>query len=141
MNERAEIANDAHADAAISIHADGNLAVGAHGFDVIHPSPNQMVDPGEATQSLRLATQVRNALVGAGVPPANYVGENGLDEREDLGGLNLATIPAVLVELGNMRSSEEATKLETPGYRRKLANALATGVQVFLEETSRNSSK
>jgi N-acetylmuramoyl-L-alanine amidase len=133
VNERAEIANKADADAAISIHADGNLTAGAHGFDVIHPSPRRMVDPTEARRSLQLATQVRDALVGGGVPPANYVGENGLDERDDLGGLNLATVPAVLVELGNMRSAEEAAKLESPTYRAQLADDLASGLRRFLE--------
>jgi N-acetylmuramoyl-L-alanine amidase len=33
-----------------------------------------------------------------------------------------------------MRSLEEASKLETKPYRRKLARALAVGVQRFLEE-------
>ena len=82
------------------------------GFDVIHASPRLMVNPGEAAPSLQLATRIRGALAGAGVPPANYVGENGLDEREDLAGLNLATVPAALVELGNMRSAEEAANFE-----------------------------
>ncbi|MBS1884284.1 MAG: N-acetylmuramoyl-L-alanine amidase, partial [Actinobacteria bacterium] len=66
------------------------------------------------------------------VPPADYVGEDGLDERSDLAGLNLAKEPAVLVELGNMREPEEAAKLEDPAYRRKLADALAAGIVVFL---------
>jgi N-acetylmuramoyl-L-alanine amidase len=133
VNERAEIANHADAAAAISIHADGNETAGAHGFDVIHPSTAEMVDPSDAAPSLRLATRVRNALVGAGVPPANYVGRNGLDERDDLGGLNLSTVPAVLVEMGNMRSAEEAAKLESPTYRAQLAGALALGLRHFLE--------
>lgn len=132
VNERAGIANRAHADVALSIHADGNYAVGAHGFDVIHPSPEESVAPQEVGPSLQLAEAERNALVGAGIPPANYVGENGLDERSDLAGLNLAKVPAVLVELGNMREPSEAVKLEDPAYRQKLAGALAEGVVAFL---------
>ena len=132
VNERAEIANHAHAAAAISIHADGNLAAGAHGFDVIHASTEEMVAPAMAGPSLRLAEAERDALLAAGVPPANYVGEGGLDERSDLAGLNLAEVPAVLVELGNMREAEEAARLEDPAYRRKLANALAAGIASFL---------
>jgi N-acetylmuramoyl-L-alanine amidase len=134
INERAEIANKAEATALISIHADGNEAEGARGFHVIHALPDQMVVPSLARPSLFLAKAIRNALVAAGVPASNYVGENGLDARDDIGGLNLARVPAVLVELGNMRSLEEASKLETKPYRRKLARALAVGVQRFLEE-------
>lgn len=132
VNERAEVANRAHAAVAISIHADGNVAEGAHGFDVIHPSTAEMVAPAMAGPSTKLAEAERDALVGAGIPPANYVGENGLDERSDLAGLNLAKVPAVLVELGNMREGAEAAKLEDPAYRRQLADALAARIVSFL---------
>ena len=135
VDERAEIANHAHASLALSIHADGNLAEGAHGFDVIHPSTEEMVDPSMAEPSLRLAEDVRDALVGAGVPPADYVGEEGLDARSDLAGLNLTRVPAVLVELGNMREAEEAAELESPAYRDELANALALGLVSFLSQS------
>jgi N-acetylmuramoyl-L-alanine amidase len=135
VDERAAIANRAHAAVALSIHADGNEAEGAHGFDVIHPSPAEMIAPRMAGPSLGLAEDVRNSLVAAGVPPANYVGEEGLDARSDLAGLNLAKVPAVLVELGNMRSAEEAAKLEDPAYRHELADALAAGIVSFLHRS------
>jgi N-acetylmuramoyl-L-alanine amidase len=132
VDERAEIANHAGAAVALSIHADGNLAEGAHGFDVIHPSTAEMVAPVVAGPSLKLAEAERDALFAAGVPPANYVGNDGLDERSDLAGLNLARVPAVLVELGNMREPEEAAQLEDPAYRHGLAKALAAGIVSFL---------
>ena len=135
VNERAGIANRAHAAVALSIHADGNLAEGAHGFDVIHPSAAESVAPREVGASLELAEAERDALVEAGVPPANYVGEDGLDERSDLAGLNLAKVPAVLVELGNMREPSEAAKLEDPSYRRRLTDALAAGIVSFLHRS------
>lgn len=132
VDERAAIANRAHASVALAIHADGNLAEGAHGFDVIHPSAAESVAPQMVGPSSELAEAERTALVEAGLPPANYVGEGGLDERSDLAGLNLAKEPAVLVELGNMREPEEAAKLEDPAYRHKLADALAAGIVAFL---------
>jgi N-acetylmuramoyl-L-alanine amidase len=134
VNERAEIANRAGAAALISIHADGNESPGARGFDVIHALPGEMIEPSLARPSSFLASDLRDALVDAGIPPANYVGTDGLDAREDLGGLNLARVPAVLVELGNMRSSEEAIELESPNYRSGLARALASGLTEFLKE-------
>ena len=70
VDERAEIANHAHAAVALSIHADGNEAEGAHGFDVIHPAKAEMVSPSLAERSKKLAESVRDSLVDAGVPLA-----------------------------------------------------------------------
>jgi N-acetylmuramoyl-L-alanine amidase len=133
IDERAEIGNRAGADAAISIHADGSESAGAHGFDVIYPASDQLVHPSIAGPSTQLATHVRDALVHAGIPPANYVGSNGLDARDDLGGLNLSSVPKVFAELGNMRSASEAAELESAAYRAQLAEALAVGIESFLQ--------
>lgn len=135
IDRRAAIGNRAHADAAISIHADGVQAPRAHGFDVIFPRRDQLVRRMIRRPSRRLALRVRDALVGAGVPTANYVGSRGLDARDDLGGLNLSTVPKVLVELGNMRSAREAARLESARYRARLAGALTTGITRFLRRS------
>lgn len=132
VNERAEVANRAGAAADVAIHADGNETEGADGFDVIYPPVDEMVAPEMARPSRKLAVDIRNALVQSGISPANYVGHDGLDARDDLAGLNLARVPAVLFELGNMGSAEEATRLESPAYRRQLASGIATGMVVFL---------
>jgi N-acetylmuramoyl-L-alanine amidase len=134
VNERAQIANESGAALSLSIHADGNLSPGARGFDVIHPKPDEMIDPSLAKPSLFLAESVRDALARAGIPTANYVGREGLDARDDLAGLNLSRVPAALVELGNMRSAEEVPKLESASYRARLAAAIADGLTIFLEE-------
>jgi N-acetylmuramoyl-L-alanine amidase len=132
VDQRAETANRAHADLAISIHADGNVAEGAQGFDVIRPAAGELVDPRIAAPSKALAEDLRNALVDAGAPIANYVGDQGLDVRDDLGGLNLSRVPVSMVELGNMRSTQEALRLESPAYRERLAQGLAAGISAFL---------
>jgi N-acetylmuramoyl-L-alanine amidase len=132
VNERAEIGNQAVADAAISIHADGSLSPDAHGFHVIDPATDEMIRPAIADSDKALATLVRNSLVAAGIPPANYIGSEGLDERDDLAGLNLSTQPIAMVELGNMRSATEASKFESPAYRATLATALYSALRQFL---------
>ena len=132
IDQRARIGNRLHADAAVSIHADGNINPAARGFDVIRPSPANMVAPKVARPSARLALAIRNALLGAGQTPANYVGSHGLDERGDLGGLNLSTVPKVFLELGNMRSPRDAALMESGAWRRRVADGLARGVERFL---------
>ena len=61
ITERAAIGNRAHADAAISIHADGGPASG-RGFHVIYPPSIARLTDDIAAASRRLAVAVRNAF-------------------------------------------------------------------------------
>ena len=124
IDERAAIGNRAHADAAISIHADGGPPDG-RGFEVIYRP--------RAPASYRLALAIRQAFAaGTGEPYATYVGRDGLDVRTDLGGLNLSTVPKVLVETANMRNATDARRLGSGAYREREAAALARGLERFL---------
>jgi N-acetylmuramoyl-L-alanine amidase len=124
IDERAAIGNRAHADAAISIHADGGPS-GGRGFHVIY-KPN-------APESRRLALAVRQAFAaGTGESYSTYTGRDGLDVRTDLGGLNRSTVPKVLIETANMRNADDARRLHAPAYRQREAAALAHGLERFL---------
>jgi N-acetylmuramoyl-L-alanine amidase len=124
IDERAAVGNRAEADAAISIHADGGPASG-RGFHVIYR-------PRDA-EARRLAIELRNTFAaGTGEPYADYVGSEGLDMRSDLGGLNLSTVPKVLIETGNMRNVGDARRLESAAYRAREAAALAVGLEAYL---------
>jgi N-acetylmuramoyl-L-alanine amidase len=52
-------------------------------------------------------------------------GVDGLAARDDLAGLNLTTVPKVLIEWGNMRNATDAALLSTAGFQRRAARALA----------------
>src|SRR5207237_4381354 len=95
ITERAAIGNATHADAAISIHADGGPA-GGRGFHVIEPALVAGHTEPILAPSQRLALALRAAyLAGTGMPTSTYIGHDGLDVRSDLGGLNLSTVPKV----------------------------------------------
>jgi N-acetylmuramoyl-L-alanine amidase len=132
VDERARIGNDAHADAAISIHADGGPSSG-RGFDVIRPGLIAGYTEGIVGPSADLALAVRAAfLAGTGVPYANYIGTDGLDTRTDLGGLNLSTVPKVLIECLNMRNDTDAALITDDEFQQLAGRALATGIADFL---------
>jgi N-acetylmuramoyl-L-alanine amidase len=132
ITERAAIGNRAHADAAISIHADGGPA-GGRGFHVIYPPSIAGLTDDIARASRRLALDVRNAFrTGTGEPYATYVGRAGLDVRSDLGGLNLSDVPKVFIETANMRNPWDARRIERATYRQREAVALARGLAAFL---------
>jgi N-acetylmuramoyl-L-alanine amidase len=132
ITRRAAIGNRAHADAAVSIHADGGPASG-RGFHVIYPPSIRGLTDDIARASYRLALAVRAAFArGTGEPYATYVGRRGLDVRSDLGGLNLSDVPKVFVETANMRNAWDARRIESAAYRQREAAALAAGLAAFL---------
>jgi N-acetylmuramoyl-L-alanine amidase len=132
VNERAAIGNRAHADIALSIHADGGPASG-RGFHVIAPRARRAVQPAIVAPSLRFARALRARLDAIGLPRSSYVGDGtGLVTRDDLGGLNLSRVPKAFVELGNMRNAADARLLERTAHRDRIALALARAVRQAL---------
>lgn len=136
VTKRAGIGNDAHADAAISLHADG-APEGDRGFHVILPAT---VHSGGAdtrpivASSRTLGERVEKDFAKVtGSAPSNYVGNGtGLDVRRDLGGLNLSTVPKVFIECGNMRDSKDAALLTSGAWRQKAAQGISEGIVSFL---------
>jgi N-acetylmuramoyl-L-alanine amidase len=137
ITERAAIGNEAHADAAISIHADGGPPDG-RGFHVIEPLPVAGHNENIVEPSKQLALDVRDAYKDATrLPFSTYLGHDGIDARDDLGGLNLSTVPKVFIETGNMRSATDAPLLEDPEFRQQIAIGIADGLISFVSARSR----
>ncbi|MFD5818786.1 N-acetylmuramoyl-L-alanine amidase [Streptomyces sp. NPDC127038] len=136
IDERARIGNAAHADAVVSIHADGS-AQGNRGFHVILPAS---VHAGSAdtrpivASSRDLGEHIAGLFVReTGSAPSNYVGDGtGLVVRKDLGGLNLSTVPKVFIECGNMRDTKDAALLTSSAWRDKAARGISEGIVGFL---------
>jgi N-acetylmuramoyl-L-alanine amidase len=131
VTTRAQIINNAHADVAVDIHADGGPTWG-RGFTVLEPvadGPNEAV----ISPSLQFGADIRTALLqGTPMPESNYDGTDGLVTRDDLAGLNLTTVPKVLVECGNMPNPTDAGLLASPAFQQQLARAFTTAIMVFL---------
>jgi N-acetylmuramoyl-L-alanine amidase len=131
VTTRAAIIDDAHADVAVDIHADGGPP-GGRGFAVLVPVP---VGPNDAVigSSYAFGTIVRNLMANAsGMPVSTYDGVDGIQPRSDLAGLNLTTVPKVLIECGNMTNPADAALLASPGFQRTVAGVLAFSIVAFL---------
>jgi N-acetylmuramoyl-L-alanine amidase len=132
VDVRGRRGNQAAADLKISIHGDGYDGPG-HGFHVIAPADRRPWTHDIFGPSRRLAGGVRAALKARGVPAAGYVaGGDGLDFRSDLATLNLSNVPAVMVELGNMRSRADARRMTSCSGRAAYARALVAASRRFL---------
>ncbi|WP_399079267.1 N-acetylmuramoyl-L-alanine amidase [Streptomyces zaehneri] len=136
VDERARIGNAAHADAVVSIHADG-AGAGQRGFHVI--LPGAVHEGGADTRAIVAPSKDLGKLVAGdftratGTSPSNYVGDGtGLVTREDLGGLNLSTVPKVFIECGNMRDTKDAALLTSGAWRQKAAQGISEGIVSFL---------
>ena len=131
VTTRADIINQAHADVAIDIHADGG-PVDGRGFAVLEPvadGPNDKV----ISASIAFGGDVRAAMLTyTTMPESNYYGTAGVMERDDLAGLNLTTVPKILIECGNMPNPTDARMLTSPAFQQQVARAFAAAIVAFL---------
>ncbi|HEX9034212.1 MAG TPA: N-acetylmuramoyl-L-alanine amidase, partial [Streptosporangiaceae bacterium] len=131
VNKRAEIIDKTHANVAIDIHADGGPSSG-RGFTVLEPvadGPNSKV----IGSSLLFGSYVHQAfLADTSLRPSDYYGHNGYIFRNDLAGLNLTTVPKVLIECGNLRNSADAAVLASPAGQQQIAAALSAAIVRYL---------
>jgi len=131
VNRRAEIINAARAGVAVDIHADGGPPSG-RGFTVLEPvadGPNDHV----IAASQRFGADVRQAMLAdTPMPESDYTGVDGIMPRNDLAGLNLTTVPKVLIECGNMRNATDAALLVTARFQQQVAAALTAAIVRFL---------
>lgn len=131
VNIRAAIGNNAHADAAISVHGDGYDGNG-HGFQIIRAS-SSAGGGGNDAASNHLGQDLHASMLSeSGFTPATYIGSDGYESRTDLAGLNLSTVPKILVECGNMRDSADLSRMESAAGRQRIAQSLADGIVAFL---------
>jgi N-acetylmuramoyl-L-alanine amidase len=131
VNTRARILDRAHANVSIDIHADYASSSG-RGFTVLEPvadRPNDKV----ITSSLSFGRDVHAAMRSrTKMPVSDYYGHDGYIRRDDLAGLNLTTMPKVLIECGNMNNAQDAALLVRPAVQRSIARALAAAIIRFL---------
>jgi N-acetylmuramoyl-L-alanine amidase len=131
ITDRARIIDRARADVAIDIHADGGPP-GGRGFAILEPvadGPNDHV----IASSKRFGRILRGRFRSiTGMPTSNYDGSGGFALRDDLAGLNLTTVPKVLIECGNMRNSADARRLVSARFQRLAAHSFTAAIVAFL---------
>ena len=131
VNRRARILDRARASVSIDIHADYGPPSG-RGFTVLEPvadGPNDKV----IRSSIRFGRDVHAAmLTRTALPVSDYYGHDGYIRRNDLAGLNLTTMPKVLIECGNMNNAKDAALFVRPSVQRSIARALAAAIIRFL---------
>ena len=131
VTERAAIGNAVHANAAVSIHADGGPP-GGRGFAILEPVAdginNAIIGP-----SAILGADLRAAFAAVTREPvSSYDGVDGIQPRDDLAGTNLSVVPKVFIECANMRNAADAALVTSSRWQALAARAIAAGLTAFL---------
>jgi N-acetylmuramoyl-L-alanine amidase len=134
VDARGRFPQENDADVLVSIHANGTEDRSAHGFFAIVSDPPVVEAQGEP--SIALAHELVAALTAAGFAPSSSVAadDGPIQRRADLATLNHAERPAVMLELGEMRNSDEAAVMESEEGRQRYADALAAGITAWVAD-------
>ena len=131
ITRRAKILNKARADVAIDIHADGGPAEG-RGVAILTPVADGPNDHVIASSKRFGRILLKRFTLLTGIPISNYDGSGGFAPRDNLAGLNLTTVPKVLIECVNMRNATDASRLVKPSFQRLAAKSMAEAITGFL---------
>ncbi len=126
-SERAAVANDAHANAFIRIHADGAEDTSVHGATTICQTASNPYNASLAADSKSLSQKVLDAL-----GDATGCKKRKVWETDTMSGINWCQVPVTIVEMGYMTNREEDLLMASDDYQNKIAMGIANGIDAFL---------
>jgi len=124
--ERALMAADAGANILIRIHADGSQNSNVNGILTLCPTKNNPFVSDLYTQSRELSDEILSAMV-----METNAKNRGVSEVDNMSGINWATIPVTIIEMGLMTNPAEDKLMQTEEYQKKLALGIANGIDQY----------
>lgn len=124
--ERARIAESANADIFVRIHANASDDPSDSGALAICMTPDNPYCARLYQESRRLCDVLLDALTAA-----TSAVNRGVWETDTMSGINWASMPVTIVEMGFMSNEREDRLMAMPEYQLKLAYGIANGIDRY----------
>ncbi|MDR0220533.1 MAG: N-acetylmuramoyl-L-alanine amidase [Lachnospiraceae bacterium] len=125
-SERALMATEAGADILVRLHADGAENSSTSGILTLCPTSKNPYISHLYTDSRALADSILTATV-----EATGAHRRGVSEVDNMTGINWATMPVTIIEMGFMTNPTEDRLMQTAEYQQLLASGIAQGIEKY----------